>query len=136
MAVQLPDPGLKSSVQTFFRVGGQHAQLLGVLTVFVGAVYLAGSRIKGLSDEADKIRVEMAKEVGILRAQHDTLRAQLDKEAETRRAELDAANARVAQARAEAIQLTSDRFLKFGYAEEYEKYQRQALGDKAPPKAG
>ena len=39
-----------------------------------------------------------------------------------RHGEMEAANARTAQAKAEAIQKTSDRFLKFGFAEEYANY--------------
>ena len=79
----------------------------------------------------------MAKEIETLRAQLEkeaaTLRAQVEKEAATRQAQVETANARVAQARAEAIQTTSDRFLLYGYAEEFKRYQNKALGEKAPP---
>lgn len=60
-------------------------------------------------------------------------KAHPEQETALRHAELKATNAKIAQARAEAIQTTNDRFLQYGYAEEFKKFQSKALGDKAPP---
>ena len=117
---------MKTSAQKFSRWGGQHAQFLGVLGVVAGGFIFIGSKTNHWAEEAKKIRTVMAKEV-------ETLRAQVEKEAATRQAQVETANARVAQARAEAIQTTSDRFLLYGYAEEFKRYQNKALGEKAPP---
>ena len=94
-------PGISS-------LGGRHAQFLGVLgivasTSLAGIFYL-GTKIQHWSSQNEMIRTEMGKEVAVLRSEVD-------------------------KARAEAIKETSDRFLMYGYAEEFRK---KALGDKAP----
>jgi hypothetical protein len=58
---------LKECIVT--QAGGQHAQFLGVLLVVGSAVFYAGSRVNRWSEEADKIRTEMDKEVSVPRAQ-------------------------------------------------------------------
>ncbi len=40
--------------------------------------------------------------------------------------------AKIGRTRAETIQECNEKFLMYGYAEEYHKFQRKALGDKAP----
>lgn len=44
--------------------------------------------------------------------------------------EVSVLRAQLAQARAEAILETNEKFLMYGYAEEYKRYQEKALGIK------
>ena len=71
---------------------------------FLSRHFYLGTKIQHWSSQNEMIRTEMGKEVAVLRSEVD-------------------------KARAEAVKETSDRFLMYGYAEEFRK---KALGDKAP----
>ena len=96
------EPSLRTSAQAFFRLGGQHAQFLGVLGVFAGGIYLLGSRIQHWSEEARNIRTELEKVIAI---RHAELR----------------------QAWAEIIQIASCCFLQYSYTEKLKKCQSKAV---------
>ncbi len=99
-----PEPLLKST-QAFMRWGGQHAQFLGVVGVMAGGLVLFGTKITQWAGEARNVRIELGNEIELLRNQSEM-------EAVTRQAELEAA-------RAEAAQQTTERFLLYGYVEDY-----------------
>lgn len=146
-----PEP-LVTSAQAFMRWGGQHAQFMGVLGVIVNGVFWIGAKVDHWSEGARKTRMkagkesalprkEMGEKIAMLQKEIALLQREMEQDAELHRAELRAANARIAQARAEAIQQTTDRFLLYGYAEEYAnnegrppgrrlvtKYERQTVG--------
>ena len=101
------EPLLKRSAQAFLRWGGQHAQFLGVIGVITGGLVLGGTKIQHWRDEARTTRRELEAKIEVLEG-------------------------RISLARAEASKETAERFLLFGYADEYARYQQKALGDKAP----
>ena len=123
--------GLKSSAQAFVRAGGVHAQFLGVIVTVVAltttAVFYAGTSINRWAEEAQKIRLELDKEHAVRQAEQQALQAQLEKEHAVRQAEQQALRAQLAQARAEAIQETSDKFLMYGYFIEYSRLRKKTL---------
>ena len=120
-------PGLRSSAQAFMRAGGVHAQFLGVVVTVVAltttAVFHAGSRVSSWAREARKIRVELVKEREVRQVEREVRQV----EREISQAQQQALQAQVAQARAEAIQDTIDKFLIYGYAEEYSKFSKETL---------
>ncbi|CAL8470028.1 g9570 [Coccomyxa elongata] len=105
-----PEPLLKST-RAFMRWGGQHAQFLGVVGVMAGALVLLGTKITQWAGEARNVRIVLGKDIELLRNQI--------------RMEAEVANARVAQARAEAIKQTTDSFLRYGYVEEYKMISKE-----------
>ena len=130
-------PGLRSSAQAFMRAGGVHAQFLGVIVTVVAltttAVFYAGSRVNSWAEEAHKIRVKLEKEREVRQVEREVRQVELEKERGVGQAQQQALQAQVAQARAEAIQETIDKFLIYGYAEEYSKISKETLAARPDP---
>ena len=98
------------------------------------AAKIAQARAEAIQTTSDRfLQYGYAEEFEKCQGKAASDKAYLVQEAALRHAALEAANAKIAQARAEAIQTTSDRSLQYGYAEEFQKFQSNALGDKAPP---
>jgi hypothetical protein len=101
------EQGFRQSARTFLSSGGKHAQFIVVVLTLVafgtGGAFALGSRLRSLEAEAELRRTQVE-------AMKETLRAE------------------VGRARAEAIQETSEKFLMYGYAEEYAKFQKKNPG--------
>lgn len=123
------EPSLKTSAQAFLRWGGQHAQFLGIIGVIIGGLVLGGTKIQHWREEARNTRIELGAKFEVLEKDTEVRTSMLEKEIEVLPNTTDA---RISQARAEASKEAADRFLLFGYAEQYAKYQNQALGGKVP----
>jgi hypothetical protein len=153
---------VRKTAQAFLGWGGQHAAFLSLLGGGSSAVIYLTYKISHWSDEARELKVatdlkletvavRLEKEAELRAAMLDkeaqlrvkdseTMAAMLKKEAQLRVKESETMAAKLekeAAARradvAQAVQQTTERFLMFGYAQEYSKYQKKALGDEAPP---
>jgi hypothetical protein len=136
------EQGFRQSARTFLSSGGKHAQFIGVVLVAFGGAFALSSRIKSLeaaaSAEAELRRTSLEAQAElrrtILEAEAELRRTSLEAEAELRRTQVEALKetlqAQVGRARAEAIQETSEKFLMYGYAEEYAKFQKITLASK------
>jgi hypothetical protein len=125
------EQGFRQSARTFLSSGGKHAQFIGVVLVAFGGAFALGSRIKSL-EAAASAEAELRRTS--LEAQAELRRTSLEAQAELRRTQVEALKetlqAEVGRARAEAIQETSEKFLMYGYAEEYAKFQKETLASK------
>lgn len=102
----IDDHGIKSireSSKDFLRFGRSNAQ-------FISTIFIAITSIWYLSKTYSKLRSDVSAQEKIMKAQ------------------IEAAEAKIKTARAEAIQECNDKFLMYGYAAEYQKYQQKALG--------
>jgi hypothetical protein len=103
------EQGFRQSARTFLSSGRKQAQFIGVVLVAFGGAFALGSRLKSLEAAASA-------EAELRRTQVEALKETLQ--------------AQVGRARAEAIQETSEKFLMYGYAEEYAKFQKKTLASK------
>ena len=88
----------------------EHAQAIGVVLALFAATYYAGGSYISLKKEIELVRVQAEKDIEVIRAQ-----AKRDIAVTRVQAEKD-----IAQAKKE----TAERFLMYGYAEEFHRYQK------------
>lgn len=102
----IDDHGIKSfreSSKDFLRF---HGGLKGPGLLFIGTIFQAITSIWYLSKTYSELRSDVSAQEKIMKAQ------------------IEAAEAKIKTARAEAIQECNDKFLMYGYAAEYQKYQQ------------
>ena len=105
---------LQASRSRFMHWGRENAQFLAVGLAFVGSILYAGGRYQQLQD------------------QRELLEKGINDQRQIFKAKLEAARALAIQQKAEAIQQCNEKFLLYGYANEYKALQQRTLGEPAP----
>ena len=93
-------PGFRGSANRFMSFGSKHGQFLGVLAVAAGSLFYLAGRYVELTAKNDELTLKL----------NSLEKLTVEK---------------VARARAEASDETSQLFLMYGYAEEYKRYQEK-----------
>lgn len=91
------------SSSRFMHWGRENAQFLAVGLAFVASISYVGGRYQQLQDQREVFE-----------------------------ARIEAARAEAKQQKAEAIQQCNEKFLLYGYADEYRALQQMTLGERAP----
>ena len=94
--------------------GRENAQFLAVGLVSLGSILYAGGKYQQLQD------------------QRELLEKGINDQREVFEARIEAARAEAKQHKAEAIQQCNEKFLLYGYANEYKALQQRTLGERAP----
>lgn len=94
---------LTASSKRFARWGRSNAQFVGVVLAAAGSIYYVGNKVRELQAQREQLEIK-----------------------------LQAVQPQIQAARAEAIQQCNDKFLMYGYAAEYQAFQKKTFGEKAP----
>ena len=111
---------MRRSANAFMEAGNKHAHfatlLLGASAALVAGAAAGASYVKGMQAKLVILEAELqrSREEARLRVEHARQEARLG----------------IAAATALAVKETSDKFLLYGYAEEYRAFQEKALGKK------
>lgn len=105
--------------------GRENAQFLAVGLAFVGSISYMGGKYQQLQDQRELLEKD-------INDQRELLEKGINDQREVFEARLEAARAEAKQQKAEAIQLCNEKFLLYGYANEYKALQHMTLGERAP----
>lgn len=101
---------IRESGRDFLRFGRSNSQFIGTALVIISGIWY-------LSGTFSKLRSDLSAQDKIISAQEKIMNTRIE-----------AAEEKIKTARLEAIKECNDKFLIYGYAAEYQKYQHKALG--------